>query len=288
MPILTKQDVVFLGNDTFLPDMRDFDLPQTLDCGQAFRWELSPDGGFSGVVREKICHISQKDDGILLEGVSQRDFEQVWRDYFDIDRDYAEIKAVISSDPVLERAARFAPGIRILRQDAWEALCSFIISQNNNVSRIKGIVGRLCESFGKPLGGGMYSFPPPEALAALTPDDLSPLRAGFRARYIIDAAQKVASGEVSLPALRELPIPEARAELMRIVGVGIKVADCALLFGCGRIECFPVDVWIKRVMEALLPDGLPECAVPFAGIAQQYLFHYARTSGIFKEKEKKS
>ncbi|MFR9191065.1 MAG: DNA-3-methyladenine glycosylase family protein, partial [Anaerotruncus massiliensis (ex Togo et al. 2019)] len=131
--------------------------------------------------------------------------------------------------------------------------------------------------FGEPLGEGVHAFPSPERLAALEPDDLAPIRAGFRARYLVDAARKAASGEVDLPALAHLPLEEARGELRKITGVGAKVAECALLYGCGRVECVPIDVWVRRVLDRLYPDGLPACARGVEGLAQQYLFHAART-----------
>ena len=160
----------------------------------------------------------------------------------------------------------------------WETLCSFIISQNNNIKRIKGIIERLCRLFGQPIGdSGFFSFPTPETLAAATAEHLAPLRCGFRARYLIDAAQKVCYGQVRLDAIPSMPMEEARRELMQICGVGPKVADCVLLFGFHRLECCPMDVWMKRVFAVLYPNGLPDCARDFAGIAQQYLFHYART-----------
>lgn len=276
---------IFQGSDIILHNMTDFDLPQTLDCGQAFRWQEQADGSYTGIVRKKVCRVSQADGNIILHGVSREDFEQLWRGYFDLDRDYGEIKRRFSADPVLARAAAYAPGIRVLRQEPWEALCSFIISQNNNVKRIKGIVERLCAAFGEPLGEGYRAFPTPQALALLSADDLAPIRAGFRARYLIDAARRVASGEIELDRLADMPLNEARAALLNISGVGVKVADCALLYGCGRIDCFPVDVWIRRVMDRLFPGGLPRCADGCEGIAQQYLFHYARTSPDFGRKD---
>lgn len=270
----------YLGNDIFLRNCTDFDLPQTLDCGQAFRWSAQPDGSYIGIAHQKLCHISHIDNDICLHNVSREDFEQIWCDYFDLRRDYTSIKQQLSCDPTLADAVAYAPGIRVLKQEPWEALCSFIISQNNNVPRIKGIIDRLCTTFGEPIEEGFYAFPTPQTLAACTSEQLAPIRAGFRARYLIDAAQRVVSGEVNLPALSSLPLEEARAMLIKITGVGIKVADCALLYGCGRIDCFPIDVWIRRAMDTLFPDGLPECAAEHAGIAQQYIFHYIRTSGL--------
>lgn len=270
----------FDESGVLLPDMPDFDLAQTLDCGQAFRWEEQMDGSFIGIAHKKRCRISREGDAVRLWGISRASFEQAWHPYFDLGRDYAALKRRFSSDPALARAVEYAPGIRVLRQEPWEALCSFIISQNNHVKRIKGIVSRFCELLGEPAEGGGFAFPSPEAVASCSPADLAPLRAGFRARYLVDAAQKVVSGQVDLEACCSLPLPEARAMLTRITGVGVKVADCALLYGCGRVECFPIDVWMRRVMERLYPDGLPDCARGYEGIAQQYLFHYARTTGL--------
>ncbi len=260
-----------------LYNYNNFDIAQTLDCGQAFRWRKLDDGSYTGLAGRFVCNISQTPDGILLRGVTDREFEEVWYHYFDLGRDYAAIKQRLTADPVFAKAVSYAPGIRVLRQDSWEALCSFIISQNNHVKRIQGIVQRLCEAFGERLESGEYQFPEPERLAAASLEDLAVLRAGFRARYLLDAAGKVASGQVRIKELAKLPLEEARAELMKITGVGIKVADCTLLYGCGRMECFPVDVWIGRAMKQLFPDGLPACASDCAGIAQQYIFHYVRT-----------
>lgn len=259
-----------------ITDINCFDLDLTLGCGQAFRWEKNENGWHHGVAFGKALDIRQTGKGLELSDTSHSDFKQIWRGYFDLDRDYAEICSGFCADTALKTAVKQFPGIRILRQEPWEALCSFIISQNNNIPRIKGIIARLCETFGDPLGQGDFAFPSSEELAKRSAEDLAPLRAGFRARYLIDAAQKVASGEVKLTGLRNAPLDEARQELIQIKGVGPKVAECTLLYGCGRVDAFPVDVWVKRLMEELYPNGLPECANGSQGIAQQYLFHWRR------------
>ncbi|MBQ1507274.1 MAG: DNA-3-methyladenine glycosylase 2 family protein [Ruminococcus sp.] len=257
--------------------VQDLDLAQTLDCGQSFRWTENDDGSFSGVAFGRAVTVSIDENNLFIDGASAEDFEKYWRDYFDLELDYGEIRRNISQlHPVLSEAARYAPGIRILRQEPWEALCTFIISQNNNIKRIKGIVMRLCESFGRDIGGGSFAFPSADVLAGLSPDDLAPLRAGFRNRYLIDAAQRVSSGEVDLESCRTLDYELARRELMKITGVGVKVADCTLLFGLHRIEAFPVDVWMKRAMEKLFPGMTAADFGEYAGIAQQYIFHYSR------------
>ena len=164
-------------------------------------------------------------------------------------------------------------------QEPWETLCSFIISQNNNIPRIKGIIDRLCMNFGENQNG-VYTFPSANIIAKLSLEDLSVLRSGFRAKYILDAAKKVSSGEIDLDTLKSMDIDSARQELMKIKGVGPKVADCTLLFALEHIEAFPKDVWIKRAMEKLFGGQLPECAVPYAGIVQEYIFYYARTTKL--------
>ena len=205
---------------------------------------------------------------------TEEELSALWRDYFDLDTDYNAIKAeIVELCPALKSAAESISGIRILRQEPWEALCSFIISQNNNIPRIKGIITRLCECWGE-KHDGYYSFPSADTLSRLTVEELAPLRAGFRARYILDAAQKVADGEIVLEEMYGLPIADCRRELMKITGVGVKVAECTLLYGLHRLEAFPIDVWMKRALEKWYPNGLPDCVKGYEGTAQQYLFHY--------------
>ncbi len=257
-------------------NVTDLDLRETLDCGQCFRWRERGDGSFESVVRGRYARVCMDGSRLILDGAEEAD-RGMWRDYFDLDLDYAAVKRELSAiHPALAEAARYAPGIRVLRQEPFEALISFIISQNNNIKRIAGIVDRLCTHFGEPIGEGRTAFPTPSRLSALTPDDLAPIRAGFRHRYIIDAAQKVADGTVDLERLRALPYDEARAALMQITGVGVKVADCVLLYGLHRLDAFPLDVWMKRAMAALFDGMTPESFGRYAGIAQQYIFHYSR------------
>lgn len=254
----------------------DLDLAQTLDCGQSFRWEQEENGDFRGVAfdREVTVHLDGGD--FYIFGGKAED-SALWSDYFDLDFDYGVIKNELSElSPVLKSAAEYAPGIRILRQDSWEALCSFIISQNNNIPRIKGIIKRLCECFGDKTEDSGYTFPSAARLSDLSVEDLAPLKSGFRAKYLIDAAQKVSLGEINLDEVLVMPIDEARQSLMKIKGVGPKVAECALLYGMHRLECFPMDVWMKRAMAVLLPEFTIEDLGQYAGIAQQYIFHYSR------------
>lgn len=284
-----------------------FDPAQTFSCGQAFRWvapqaiddtptpaaaqadplqepcdthnTASPDAHqvFEGAAGSHYLRMEKQGDTLLFH-CSEEEFETFWRAYFDLDADYPAMRAALSAvSPVLKEAAAYAPGICLLRQDPWEALCSFIISQNNNIPRITGIISRLCETFGAPIPDApLKAFPTPETLAALTVEDLSPLRAGFRAKYLIDAARKVAAGHVNLKKTAALPADFGRAELQKINGVGPKVAECALLFGFHKTDCFPMDVWMKRAMATLLPGLTPADFGANAGLAQQYIFHYSR------------
>lgn len=268
-------------------NIRELELAQTLDCGQCFRWEEVEDGAFFGVAMGRCAKVKLCGDKLYIYGARAED-AGLWWDYFDLGLDYAKVRSELANiSPVLDAAAEYAPGIRILKQDAWEALCSFIISQNNNIPRIKGIIKRLCECFGDKLENG-YDFPSADVMAKLTVEQLAPLRSGFRAKYLMDAAAKVSSGEIDLDKISVMPIEDARQELMKIKGVGPKVAECVLLYGMHRLECFPMDVWMKRAMSVLLPDITVEQLGAYAGIAQQYIFHYSRMNPqLFEEKPEK-
>lgn len=269
--------IQYSDNNVIIEEISSFNLEQTLECGQCFRWEkLSPDK-YYGVAYGKALTISQQGQTVTLHNCTRADFEGIWFNYFDLGTDYDEIKNELAQlHPVLKDAQQYAPGIRILRQEPWEALCSFIISQNNNIPRIKGIIKRLCEAFGEKLEGNNYSFPTAEVLSKYTADDLAILKSGFRAKYIVDASQRVANKEVDLNNVISLPTEQARQELIKIKGVGPKVADCTMLYGMGKTDCFPLDVWMKRAIQVLFPTLTPQSFGKNAGVAQQYIFHYSR------------
>lgn len=253
-----------------------FQLAATLDCGQAFRWRERPDGRWEGVAGGRYLQLEQKGEDILLLG-GEGDLA-FWREYFDLDRDYAALWERFRRNPTLRRALDRCPGVRVLRQQPWETLCTFILSANNNIPRIKGIVERLCDGWGEEVAGtGFHTFPGPERLAGLTVEDLAPLRAGWRGEYLLDAAQRVADGRLKLEEIKTLPTSEALTKLREVKGVGPKVAQCVLLFGFGRVECVPMDVWMKRVMAEYYPKGFPRYLRDYGGIAQQVLFSYIRT-----------
>lgn len=269
------QKIIAAGADTVVEGVRNCTLASIVDSGQCFRWRAVGGNRFFGIVDGRACEVEQQEDMLIFHGIPREEVEGLWLGYFDLERDYDAIKTRLLQDMVMREAVVYAPGMRVLRQPPWETLCSFILSANNNIPRIMGIVERLCALCGEPVQGG-YAFPTPEALAALSAEALAPLRAGYRAPYLIDAAQKVAGGALDLDALYTLPLPEARKQLMRVKGIGPKVAECVLLYGFSRIECIPVDVWVKRALTTLYPEGFPADFHAIGGIAQQYLFHYVR------------
>lgn len=270
-------NIKYNNTNVVITDITSFDINQTLDCGQCFRWEEVTPHTYHGIAYNKPLTISQQGTTVTLHNCTKEDFENIWFDYFDFGTDYDKIRKELSSlHPVLKEAQQYAPGIRILKQEPWEALCSFIISQNNNIPRIKGIIGRLCENFGDKLDSGNYTFPSAEKLSKYTIEDLAVLRSGFRAKYIADASQKVANKEIVLENVINLPTSQTREELTKIKGVGPKVADCTMLYGMGKTDCFPLDVWMKRAMQVLFPELTPQSFGKNAGVAQQYIFHYSR------------
>lgn len=286
-------DILLENNNIILKNVKDFNLHHIFDCGQCFRFNRTEENTYCGVAFGHAVKISQNGSTVTLYETSERDFYDIWYDFFDFSRDYGEIKKTLSSDSVLEEAVKYGDGIRILQQDLWETIISFIISASNNIPRIKGIIERFCENFGEEIhymGKTYYSFPSPERTMSLTKDDLSVIRAGFRDKYIMDAAKKIAGGEFNLDSVKVLPTDEAKQSLMTISGIGNKVADCILLFGLNRMDSFPVDVWIKRIMEYCYFDTeqpiseisrfAAEKFGSLGGYAQQYLFFWARENKI--------
>lgn len=267
------------GGEIEVTGVPDFDLVRIFECGQCFRWEAGENGVYSGVAMDRAARARRSGGSVFISG-SAEEFESVWRGYFDLDRDYPEIRRALSIDCFMREATDFGAGIRILRQDRWEALCSFIISQRNNIPRIRKIIAGLCRLHGEALefdGKQFFTFPSAAKLASLRASDLAPIRCGYRDEYILGAARAVASGSLDLDALAAGSPEHARAALRGLRGVGDKVADCALLYGLNMLDAFPVDVWMKRaVAERYGPGFDPSVFSPFAGIAQQYIFYYVR------------
>ena len=256
----------------------DFDIRHTCDCGQCFRF-VPCDGGYMGIAYGKPIFLEQN-DGTVVFHCTQEEFDLLWRDFFDLDTDYKSIADALPQDDFTRAAVDFGRGLRILRQEPWEALCSFIISQCNNIPRIQSIIDRLCRLFGEQIewqGKTLYTFPTAEKLAKFTAEDLAPLRCGYRAPYIINAAKTVAANPSFFDELAALDTVSARKKIMELQGVGAKVADCFLLFGMHKLDAFPVDTWMKKA--AVYYGGKFDSTRfgEYAGIAQQYIFYYARS-----------
>lgn len=258
-----------------------FNSVHTFECGQCFRWNIDEDGVYTGIAGGKVCRINGRE---LLCNSGDEEF---WSDYFDLKNDYSKIhKAILKNDASLKKCIEFGNGIRILKQDVWEMIVSFIISANNNIPRIKKIIETLCSLYGDELsynGKTYHSFPSAERLTTLSCQDLAPLRAGYRDKYILDAAQKVASKEVDLDALAAMDDVTLKRTLMKIKGVGGKVADCIMLFALSRYSVFPTDVWIKRILNDIYNVAEKDISQfvidkygEYAGFAQQYLYYYYR------------
>lgn len=282
------------GQGIAIKSVRDFDPVHIFECGQCFRWNREADGSYTGVVGGKAVNVSYSDGALFIDNATFRDFAEVWYSYFDLGRDYGLIKdRLAEKDPIMKKAVEFGGGIRLLRQDLWEVLISYIISSNNNIPRIMKIVGAISKMLGEEIfhgGKSFYTFPGTESLKNLAIEHLNDCGGGYRCKYILKTAAMVAEGVVNLERLSLSDAGAARAELVKLPGVGAKVADCVLLYSGTRYDVFPTDVWVKRVMEELYlekPSSFKEIQGfardyfgELAGFAQQYLFYYARANKI--------
>lgn len=269
MSTVEKQTFRLCGTDQL-------NIIKTFECGQCFRWNADENGVYTGVASGKTLTIWAEGGDVLCR--CEPENLPFWQDYFDLSTDYALASSCFTQPEYLCLCAQFGCGIRILRQDPWEALCSFIISQCNNIPRIKGIVETLCALYGEPLEDGLFAFPAPGVIAKLTPEDLAPLRAGYRADYILNAARAVSGGELGFERLLEISPDEAHEEIIQLRGIGTKVANCFMLYGLHIMDRFPVDTWMKKALKNHFPvDFDPKTLGDFAGLAQQYIFYYARS-----------
>ncbi len=266
-------------------DCADFSPGQIFDCGQAFRWKCDEKGVYKGIAFGVPAFV--RNEGEVTYILSQEgSYEKIWHKYFDMDRDYKALREELSREKAIAAACEFGRGIRILHQEPWEALCSFIISQCNNIPRIKDIIEKLCNICGDEINFNdetFFAFPSAKAVSELSEKELSSLHAGYRAAYIRNAANAVASGDLSLSELEALPTEKAKAELLKLSGVGEKVANCTLLFGMGKLNAFPVDVWMKRAISQFFGEENFDYSRfgNSAGLAQQYMFHYMRNNKQF-------
>lgn len=269
-------------------DISNFDLRHILDCGQCFRWNENEDGSYTGTAFNKTIRIYKEGKNIYLKG-AKIDDEKLWSHYFDIERDYGKIINELSNDEVLKEAIMHGEGIRILNQEPFETLISFIISANNRIPMIKRAVNNISKRYGKKMcfeGREYYSFPEPSVLSEASIETLMECGCGFRAPYILETSKEIAKGNADLLKIMSLDTDCAQKELIKLKGIGPKVADCIMLYSMEKHDAFPVDVWVKRVMQYfyLAPDVSLKRIRDFgrerfglnAGFAQQYLFYYAR------------
>ena len=287
--------VIEKDNKVIIEGLSDFEPKHVFDCGQCFRWLRQEDGSYTGVVQGKVINVKKENDLIILDNTNKEDFENIWFDYFDLGRNYTEIKNKLKvMDEYLEKATEFGEGIRILQQDGWEMLISFIISANNRIPMIQRAINNLSERYGKYIGEyngkKYYAFPTPEDLKNVSVEDIRACQTGFRDKYIKSVVDYVNDNKEDVLSYRKLNTNECVKELVKFNGVGPKVADCIALFGMQKYDTFPVDVWVKRVMEEFYVEdnlSLPKIRKfalekfgDLAGFAQQYLFYYARELGI--------
>lgn len=290
-----------IDKDIEITELEDFDLFQTMLCGQCFHFEVIDKERIALVAGGRLVIARQPEMGtLILEDMTMDEYERYFRHYFDLDRDYAVIKdRLLKEDELLKTSIESMNGVRILNQDFLETLISFIISQNKQIPHIKKIVAGISEKYGEYVGSvgdrQFYSFPDSNRIGKITEDELRELKTGFRAPYIMDAIEQCLDGRITEEKLRESSTDECIAKLMEIKGVGSKVANCVALFSLEKRDAFPVDVWIKRIMESIYfhEDTKKEIIEEFAkkkygeygGYAQQYLFFYGRENGIGKTKK---
>lgn len=280
-----------------LKNPKTFELKDIFECGQCFRWNEQEDGSYTGIWKENVVNVKKEGQDYVFSGICKNgNLEEEIYTYFDLDRDYEKIKKELSKkDTYMKTSIQYGKGIRILNQDLWETIISFIISANNNIPRIKGIIERLSKSYGKKIewnGKEYYTFPTPEELKDVTVKAYRELGLGFRDIRIYETTKMILEGKVDLKELEENPnTMEIREKLLTLSGVGPKVADCILLFSdLKRLEVFPIDVWVRRVMNDLYIQNEDETKVnkkqiemlakekfgDLAGLAQQYLFYWRR------------
>ncbi len=264
---------------------KNFNIKQIADSGQCFRMNKIDESKYSLIAYGRYLELVQKDEDAVELSCGEEEYHQIWEEYFDLEYDYNHIVQTLlqGSDQFLKEAAEYGRGIRIVRQEPFEAAISFIISQNKNIPAIKSCIEAICKQYGEQrisdeCGGVEYfTFPSPEVLAVAKNEELRALKTGYRDEYIIKAAQAVASGEVKLEYLKTSSYEEAKLTLKSIHGIGEKVANCICLYGLHHIEVFPIDVWIARVLKEIYNDDFhQEQYQGYAGIIQQYMFYYMR------------
>jgi len=290
-------------NDIVLKEPDSFIISETVECGQCFNFNKISDESYVITAFNKALHIYKKENDIILKNTNVEEYETIWSNYFDFSRDYKSIKETLSQkDKIIKEALEYAPGIRIINQEFFQCLISFIISQNNRIPMIKKVVNNLSKRYGEYLGNicgeEYFSFPSPNSLYGISAEELMESKTGFRGKYIVDAVNKYVECFFEQDKFPSMTTEQIREKLMCVKGVGPKVADCVMLFSLGRQDAFPTDVWVKRVMSYFYFDKQDtpikeihkfayDTFGEHAGFAQQYLFNYARNFKINPEKEGK-
>ena len=284
-------------NLVILEDVENFDAKAIFTCGQAFRWYEEKDGSFTTVHLGRVLNVLNKDDKVIFKGTNLEEFNEIWIDYFDLNTDYQSIRKSLANNEILANAMEYGKGIRILNQNHFEMLISFIISANNMIPRIRKSIEVISMRYGKFIcedeNRKYYSFPTVEELSKATVEELREFaKVGFRDKRIFDTVNMIKNENIDLDSFENLETDVLREELLKFSGVGNKVADCIMLFSYKRGEVFPVDVWIKRVMEELfIKEETPVKKISkeadrifgkYAGYAQPYLFYYGREEKIGK------
>ena len=278
-----------------LENANSFNLRDIFECGQCFRWNKEDDESYTGVIENNVLNVKKIENKIIFKGICNGNIQEIVTNYFDLNRDYTKIKNELSKiDDYMKNSIKYGEGIRILNQDLWETIISFIISANNNIPRIKGIIERLSKKYGKEIiwnGKKYYTFPTPEELRNVSVEEYRKLGLGFRDIRVYETTKMILNKEIDLKKLFNEETETVREELLKLSGVGPKVADCILLFSTlKRFEVFPIDVWVRRVMNDLYIKNEDEKKVSkkqileiadkkygnLAGIAQQYLFYWRR------------
>lgn len=288
-----KYNIIEEQQKIIIKDIKNFDPKHIFECGQAFRWYVEEDNSYTTIAYEKVLNVKNEGNDIILSNTNMEDFNNIWYNYFDLGRDYDEIKKQLSKDPILAEAIKFGEGLRILNQEPFEMVISFITSANNQIPRIKKSIELMSKNYGEKIDEKYYSFPTPESLSKVSPEELKEIcKVGFRGERIVETAKIIAKGELNLDSIFNLNRDEGKELLMTLPGVGPKVSDCILLFAFNKDEAFPVDVWVKRVMEHFylkeetnvkhIGEHGARIFGNLAGFAQQYLFYYARELGIGK------
>lgn len=287
------KEVLEIDNKVILKDVKNFELKDIFDCGQCFRWNETVNNTYIGVAFRKVVEVEKSGNDVVIHNANLNDFNTIWCDYFDLKRDYSEIKNELSKDEILRKSVEFGEGIRLLKQDPFEIVISFITSANNRIPMIKRAINNISKAYGDAIeykGNTYYTFPTIGQFKKATLEEVESLGVGFRAKYIIDAVEKISNKIYNLEEIKALNDDECHEALKQFNGIGPKVSDCIMLFSMQKYSAFPVDVWVKRAMQYfyVAPDvSLPKIRVfarnkfgELAGFAQQYLFYYARENKI--------